>query len=238
MNKKQIARLSMLYNVQRTCNEARSVWSAHSAFAAGVAELDALLREVEDAVETQLANTTGQARSKAASAEAMLGLAQVVARAATAYAQVVDHRVLLAQMRIPGSLLRRTSNVLLARRCQAILEAAEPHLVALADYGVDQARLDALRTAILDHQQLVTAPRQAIMARKAATERIRMALRRSADLLRYRLDGLLVQFATTAPDFHRAYRNARIVVDAASAKAAPALPQVIPLVPPAQQQAA
>ena len=238
MEKRQMSRLAMLYTVQRACSTARATWAAHPAFSAGVDELDVLLRTIEDASEVQFTNSTGHARAKEAAAQAMLGHASLVARGTKAYAVVKGDAVLLAQMRITRQLHARTSAVVRARRCQAVLEAATPHLAALADYGVDQARLDALRDAIIAYEAVVSSPRLATITRKAATARIRAALKQSTHLLRYRLDGLMDQFAATAPDFHRDYFNARIVVDAAVRPAAAAAPQVIPLVPPAQQQAA
>jgi hypothetical protein len=238
MTSTQSSRLSMLYAVRRTLIASRATWSDHTAFAAAVGELETLIAEIEDAAEIQLTGTTGHTREKERAGDELLSITRLVAQAASAYATVTGNSVLLGQLRITRHLFTRTNAVVKARRCQAVLEAVTPYVAQLQAYGIDRPRLDALQAAIARYEAAVSAPRLAVIARKAATSRIRAGLKAGTSLLRARLDGLMAQFTATAPAFHRDYFNARIIVDAATAPAEVTTASVIPLAPPAAQQAA
>ena len=84
---------------------------------------------------------------------------------------------------------------------------------ALADYGVTAAKLTALKKKIDGFEALHTKPRQNISNRSAATARLPQLLRQADEILRGRLDPLVVQFKVSAPEFYNAYQAACNIVD-------------------------
>lgn len=151
---------------------------------------------------------TGQSKEKAAASDAMFLATLIVANGTSAYATVKADHVLLALVRFNRAIFDRASSLARARHCQAVLEATEPHLTNLADYGVNQARIDDLAAAIERYQLAMSAPRLTIIARKAATTRVAQPLKSCTRVLRHRLEGLMSQYAMSAPELHRDYFNA------------------------------
>ena len=86
-------------------------------------------------------------------------------------------------------------------------------MAALADYGVTAAKLLAFKKKIDGFEALQTKPRQNISNRSAATRRLPELLRQADEVLRRRLDPLVVQFKLSAPEFYEAYQTASSIVD-------------------------
>jgi hypothetical protein len=81
----------------------------------------------------------------------------------------------------------------------------------LKDYGVNQAKLDALETKIETFRKTHSAPRQRVTESSAPTSQLAKLLA-DVDLFRARLDRLMVHFKTSAADFFKEYQSARVIV--------------------------
>ena len=213
MNKTQETRYNMFNAVRSVLADNSAHYVSLPAMNAAVQEYGTNLDAMAACVEKQVIDITGFARDKAAAEERMLAITQVVAKGALAYATVKDDAVLAAKVNVGLSRLRRHADGVVARHCQAVLDAATAVSGSLADYGVDSARLDELKAAIQRYEVVVSALCLAITARKGATAELAMLLKDTTKLVTRRLDALMERYKLEAPSFHRAYMNARIVVD-------------------------
>jgi hypothetical protein len=228
MKKNQEYRFNMYNAAHRVLLDHSALYASMPALGDAVAELGTNLEAMAQCVEKQVIDITGFARDKAAAEERMLALTQVVAKGALAYATVKDDAVLAAKVRVGLSRLRRHADGVVARHCQAVLDAATTVAGSLADYGVDGPRLDELKAAIQRHDQANSAPRLAITARKGATTELALLLKDTTKLVTRRLDALMERFKLEAPAFHRAYTDARIIVDRGARSADPLALKALP----------
>jgi hypothetical protein len=98
-------------------------------------------------------------------------------------------------------------------RCRDIHAAATENLAKLADAGVTAAKLTALKKLIDAFENLQTKPRQNLAKRSAATRLMPTLIRKADRIVGRRMNKLVVQFKTSAPDFYNAYQTAVSIVD-------------------------
>ena len=213
MNKRQENRLSMFYAVKSTLEENNAVWSGTPAIVTAKGDYDVKVKDLEDALEVQLRDIRGHAMDKRNAEEAMIAETLDVAGKVMAYATTIGDESLAEAMNIVPSELRRYRDSVVAQRCQDVHDSANGVLASLADYGVDAAKLTAFQALIDAYLVENTAPRLAITTRKNATAVIDELVDETLTLLNRRMDPLMQGFATTDPEFHRKYTDARIIVD-------------------------
>lgn len=98
---------------------------------------------------------------------------------------------------------------------------ATANLVALADYGITQAEVDALAAQRGEFHDTKTAPREAVAGRAGETKTLPEKITGVTSLLRNCLDKLMTRFKRTEPEFYQSYLSARVIVDRGGAQAAP-----------------
>ena len=223
MNNSQENKMNMFYATQKCLVENSAVYSAVPALTSAFAEFETNINTLEAATEKQVIDITGFAKDKAEAEDAMILMTLAVAGGVRAYAMVIGDSVLMEKMNVTESRLRKHRDSVVAQHSQAIHGEATLVVASLADYGVTPATLTAFQKAIDRFVTAIAAPRAAITARKGATAEIRELMKDTTKLLVKRLDALVAQFALTAPEFVRAYGNARIIVDTGSSSA-PATP--------------
>ena len=89
---------------------------------------------------------------------------------------------------------------------------------ALTAHGVTGAKLKALQDAIKKFSAVLSKPRERIVSRKTATERLALEFREAERCLTEGLDLLISQFAEDHPEFAGEFKNARVVVEGPTSK--------------------
>lgn len=206
-------RISMFYAVKQTCETHIATWTPLVPYATAHAEFLANLGAIEDSTETQELQLDGIATNKRERRDVMVGLTLAVAQAAYALATDTGDPELKAKMNYSRSDLLEGRDTVIGQRCQGVHTEANAVAGSLVAYGVAAADLAALQTAINKYVAVVSAPRTAITIRKGATAAIEALTRENLTILNERMDKLMVTFKTTAPSFHQAYFDARIIVD-------------------------
>jgi len=100
-----------------------------------------------------------------------------------------------------------------------VVAAARALLTELADRGITAAKLAAFKKKIDAFDGIKTSPRAAIVQRKAANLLLPKLVCTAVNILNDQLDGLLVQFKDTNPNFYEEYFAARAIVDTRSTPA-------------------
>ena len=111
--------------------------------------------------------------------------------------------------------LRRQAVFVTIRQRQpgGIKDVAAGIIASLPDYGVTEAELTALQTAIDEYKAMESSPRLGIIDRKAATGQIGMLISENSRILKNQLDKLIGQLEEENPEFYRDYFNAREIID-------------------------
>lgn len=221
MNKKQESSLNMYQTVHELLVRSSASYADHPALITAVDHLGVKLPEIRREVERQLVGTVGYAQAKAAHNGRMRDLTMAVSLGMLAYATEQDDLALSGRINLSRTAQARQPDAVLGRQSTVVLDQAVALGAELVPYGIDAALLEELRAAIRVNEELLNAPRHAIATRKSATAALAQRMQETRQLVTLRIDALMERYRLQDPAFHRAYLNARIIVDRGSRGAAP-----------------
>ena len=217
MNATQSNKYNAYLVVMATIN-GTEVWQSLPAFAAGAEELEEHIASLESLAVTQTSQS-GAGAEKAQTFQVLVDAAYEVAAATRACAVASSNRELARRVDFSRSDVGKGRDTQVVSRCQDILAAATDSLGSLADYGVTQAKLTALKKKIDGFQAVQAKPRQGRATSSSATKELAKLFKQVDELLNERLDALVVQFKESQPAFFNAYTTAREVVNAPGGRA-------------------
>lgn len=136
-----------------------------------------------------------------------------VALGAAAYAEVVKNATLLQIMKVRASGLIGEKKDRLPTLCQQVHDEANKVIDQLAPYNVTKADLDTLNAAIPPYSAAANSPRLSHGNVKSATDTVVETLRLNNELLKTRLDRLVLTLSTTEPALVVGWKNARKLVN-------------------------
>ncbi len=194
------------------------VWQSLPAFVAGAEELEEHIASLESLAVTQTSQS-GAGAEKAQTFQVLVDAAYEVAAATRACAVASSNKELARRVDFSRSDVGKGRDTQVVSRCQDILAAATENVGSLADYGVTQAKLTALKKKIEGFQAVQAKPRQGRATSSSATKELAKLFREVDELLNERLDALAVQFKDSQPAFFNAYTTARSVVSAPGGRA-------------------
>jgi hypothetical protein len=213
MNDDQEDKLSMYYAVIAAAEKHETAWQPLPAFVTQYGNFTTHVDTIRDLAEDQIQGITGATRDKAQRRQAMAELAFPVATAVQAWALENDNAELADRVGFSMSDFLNGRDTIAEERAQVVHDEGETNLAGLGDFGVTQQLLDDSQATIDAYHEFLTAPREAITDRKAATAAMRVAFADADDVLKNRLDKLIPILALTQPAFATDWRNARGVYD-------------------------
>ena len=187
-----------------------SVWAAKPAFK----EIVVLFRENKALIyENESKQTTSSSSSgtKLMARENMLNLAQLVCNLGITYASSASDKELMPKFNFSPSELKEGLEKEVSKRCDDISKAALPILDKLIDLGMPADQLDKLNKAVTDYQAVISLPQSIINASKSAKEDMLKFIAVCDDILKLRLDKMMLLFKETNADFYNEYFNARYI---------------------------
>lgn len=196
------------------CEENSSAWAGISAFAGVLNQVKLKKKEVDEEHEIALVTSKGVTEDVRRLRKDMTQQAVRIASATFALANTIGNNDLASQVNFTANKIGKMSKEKATGRCQAIKDAAQPHVAALAAYGILPTDFTDLQTAINLYREKAPNPRLAIINRGKAKRKI-------AETVRYILDNLLskqldhmaaIVMFTNAP-FYKGYLMAREIID-------------------------
>lgn len=212
MNNTQNNKLRAYQAVELVLESNQTTWASLPAFVTAAGEFSSVIAEILALAQTQ-ASREGASNEKAYALEALGDAAFEVAAAVHAYAVTTQDFALEGRVDFARSTIVYGREASVLARVRDIHAAATEQLANLADYGITQAKLTALKKKIDAFEASLAKPRQQIAAGSAATQSLQGKFNEADEILNKRLDKLVYQFKGSAPDFLAAYQTARTVVD-------------------------
>ncbi len=176
------------------------------------AEIEGKVKLIDELTPDQEAKTEGITADKAAVGELLVESCVLVAGIARAWARREQNWILHAKAKVTPTGLRRIPDGKLPEEARSIAAAIVEHKEALAHAGLKDSHLTELENRATAYEAVVTAPRNAIVARTTLTNLLGDEVRAAAQLLSEELDHLMHQFKADHPKFYRTYFNARRIV--------------------------
>lgn len=216
MNAKKEAKLSM-YNAVLTHAEANTTITATvPAFATQVTTLRSIYNEIVDAAQNEAKAITGVAMDKTQVRKAATDLALQVSAAVFSYAAATSNNTLKEQVNFTASDFRNMRDEMVVPNCNNIHNLANTHLASLATYGITTTVLSDLADATEAYADIIATPRNAVAQRSSYSDTINTLMKDADALLKLQMDKVALQFKTDNLEFYNAYKQNRIILDAAT----------------------
>jgi len=140
-------------------------------------------------------------------------LAKGIARKVSAYAADSGNTTLLGQMKISLSRLLNSNSKAALTYAKTIYDAAVAMPAAdKTEYEITDADLTALNSAMQLYEAAISAPRDQVVIRKAATDSLPGLFDEAETIVNDRLSNLMANYQFSHPDFYEQYQNALIEI--------------------------
>jgi hypothetical protein len=188
-------------------HEDNNSWSAIPGLVKAVDDFDKVITGIAIQLEAT-AVPSGATAAKDTALENVAGATYEIACATAAgddeLAAEVDFSLSDLSKGHPASVIAR------ATRIGAI---ASEELAMLADYNITQAKLTALTKKIEAYEKVCSKPRLNVAKKAAANKALPRLFKQGRNILTRRMDRLMAQFRTSAPEFYAEYKTARKIVN-------------------------
>jgi hypothetical protein len=219
MNDRQNAKLNMYQKALDVCDEYKEEYAGIPALVNAVNGLKTRVSEIKSVTQQQTATVPkGATKDKSDVIDRVVELALKVANPIYVYAFDKSDNRLLQKVNVNKSMFYRNHDQATLTLAKIILAEANIHSAALTDYGINNADIAELETAISQLESLITAPSGVIGERKMYTSNLRELFVAADSIIYDKLDKLIGLFKSSSPEFFALYSNARNVVNTAARK--------------------
>ena len=213
MNAQQINKSRMFYAATQVLDDNQPRFAHMAELAAAHHELKGMVFRIDEHRQVQVVDNTGLTRNKETLREELTNLLLRISAGLTAHAAATGDQVLRAKAEYSLSDLKKSSDRILCDIAVLINSLAANSAEALRTYfvGPDElAQFDRLTNAF---KSILPLRRAAASVSKVSTSNISEVFHAIDALLKNKIDLLMQPFRFTQPDFFKAYKNARVIVN-------------------------
>lgn len=203
----------MYHSVIEVCRDHQALWQNIPGFASSVEDLEnqVELLLVRSGVQSNI--TSGVMAQKQHRLSNLYERLIVLHGALWVYANTINNFQLMERNKVNISDLQRLSITRLELHLNSVVLDLEEHGLSLDAFGITPEYLEESIALINDGSNQATRPRMAIIERKLMTGSLELTTRTIDNLLKFRLDKLMLVFRKSQEDFYQRYKNARVVVN-------------------------
>ena len=209
MNAIQESKLNMYRSVQLLCKSNNSIVADNVAFSQGLSQLDALITNITNYLSLEIKHTAGITEDKTKAKDNLSALAADIAGLVFAYADTIQNKVLKDEVKYSYSELKRLREDVIVPTVSNIYKAAFDNLSVLTDFGVNAQLLAQLEEAMETYNAVLPKGKTTKSEKSSFSANISNSINEIDDLLKNRLDKLVIVFNKTNPDFVKAYKKVR-----------------------------
>ena len=180
-------------------------------FTANFTTFQSTITQIQAIAELQDFEKTGIADSKTQLKASLCSLSADYSRKMVAYATFTNNAVLLKEIKISESELKRLADADLKTKAQELYDRAQSNLAALATYGIAAATQTNLQTAITAFNASIPKPRLGIDEKKQATQQL-LVLFKTLDSSLENIDLAIDIVRLTQVNFYNGYKTARKII--------------------------
>ena len=212
--KRQITnKLKMYGSVIEVCKNHESLWENIPALVSTLEEFENRVAILRQRSGVQRNVTSGVSAGKRDKIEKLNDRLLIIQGALWVYANSINDFLLMERNKVNLSEIRRLNITQLDLHLKSVLSDLEAHGTALESFGITAEYLQESIAAFTEGSSYATRPRMAILERKMMTQSLDTISRELDQLLKFRLDKLMLLFRVTNPDFYSRYLNSRMIVD-------------------------
>ncbi|MCU4157457.1 hypothetical protein J1N10_15880 [Carboxylicivirga sp. A043] len=218
MNSTQNNKMAMYMATNNVFKTFNTELSTIPALADSISEFDNLLSKIDATHQVQMSYSSANSKLKLKEEAEMIQATIQVAAAIYVYAHSNNMPDLKSKVMVTPSKLKGMTDKKLKTACMNIYELAITLVDKLGDYGVTAEAVENLKKEIDDFAALIASPRGEIVTRSQATAELKELFEQADDLLKNKIDKLMVMLEMAQPKVYNTYLAARIIVDLKAGK--------------------
>jgi hypothetical protein len=213
MNQKQNKHMRMYLATQTVLDNHTMRWNTIPIMVTVKNEMDELIQRIEEKNEETGASSQGTSDHKDAVRRGLVEKAVSVSGILQAYAAMNDDLVLAGKVKLVKTTLLAGRETDMIAAIGPVLDIARSLLPELADYMLTEAMLVETETSLDSFKALIGQPRIILNQAYAAMSMLDEMLDQVDQLLKQKMDKLMIRFEFTDQPFFEEYTRARVIVD-------------------------
>lgn len=213
MNAQQNKHMRMFTNTQQALENNSDKWNGIPIMVANKNELDELLQRIirvnKETKPISKAVTNDKKMERLALTEKTLGIAGIL----QAYASINSNNQLAEIADITKSSLLTCRETEVETTINPIVDEARRLLPLLVDYTLTEEMVLEVETSLDDYKVLIGQPRTIRNKAFTAITALEDLFNKTNEILKNRIDKLMIRFKMTDPEFYETYTRARVIID-------------------------
>lgn len=211
MDSKQESKLSMYIAVRDFLVKFLTILNALPNFQTFYTALQNAITQIQNSGLQQAVDKSGNADNKNQLKATLITLAADTARKLMAYAKFTNNPVLLKEVTMPESKLKRMADTKLKNAAQAIYDRAQANIANLATYTITAATQTALLTAITNFDKSIGKPRISTAETNQSTKQLVVQFK-NGDAALDNIDAVVDIVRLTQVDLYNGYKAVRKLI--------------------------
>jgi FtsZ-binding cell division protein ZapB len=213
MTNKQESKLKMIRLVILLFTRNQTVINTIQALAMAVEALKNILKQIEQFHSVQSANNTGITVDKDNLREELRDQLLILGGMVFNFADDSGNKEVAARMNLHKSDFDRASLALFNKLCATVIDDCTKAAASLEKYGYKAEMIANVNGLAEEFKTASVKPRQAKVEVSVATDTVAGLFSDAMNILENKTDRLILQLATTEPEFYLEYVNARMIVN-------------------------
>lgn len=213
MNKIQTNQLRMHKNTQETLDLNSTLWNGIPIFVTTKNEHDELIQRIMHVNEKTNSNSKAVTEDKKKKLEALIEKVMVLAGTLYAFASYNNKARLMGKVNITKSDLINARETDVEKLVRPIISEARKYLPDLVDFMLTEEMVVETETTLDDFMVMIGQPRTIRNQAFAAMTLLDELFDEINDLVKNKLDKLMIRFEATNTEFYSEYKRARTIVD-------------------------
>lgn len=213
MNKIQTSQYRMFIATQETLDANSSLWNMIPIYLSTKNNLDELIQRMGEVNEKTLSNSKAITANKAVTLNNLIGKTLTVSGIMQAYAAITGNLKLAGKVALTKTDITKIKETDVEAVIAPVIKQARKNLSNLADYGLTEDMIVELETSLDDFNVLIGQPRTVRNQAFAAMTLLDELFDAANDVVKNKLDKLMMRFKFTNTLFYSEYERARSIVD-------------------------
>ena len=212
MNKGQTNYFNMFLNVQECLNDNSSVWSNIPRVVTYKTEFDKIIVDLREksGISIESISVSGKKdKLKQQIAEKV----SVILGILTAFAYEKDDTDLVKQVKLSKSAILKIKDTDVVPKAKFFTSIAMQNLKELTDFGLSEASLTELEAIVNEFDGLIGKPRSIRNKKFVSLGEVDQFINEGNNLLKNKLDKLMLMFRESNPAFYNGYQRSRVIVN-------------------------
>lgn len=203
----------MFLTTQETLDSNSALWHMIPVLLSSKNNFDELIQRIAAVNEKTITNSKAVTANKELAQQNLSGKAVTVSGITQAFAAITGNAKLAGKVTLTKTDIDRARETDVEALISPVIEAARKELTNLAEYGLTEEMVVELETSLDDFKALIGQPRTVRNQAFAAMTLLDELFDAANDVVKNKLDKLMIRFKFTHTEFYSEYERARTIVD-------------------------